>query len=167
VKIEIDQPITASVQEAQAALLDADFYKSLGKLEGISAPEVRSLSTDGTHARAVLGYRFSGQLNGVARAMLDPAKLTWAQVSEVDLEARKTEVEMVPDNYASLLSFSGWYELRDAGEGRCCQHFEGELRVHVPVVGALAEHAIAGSIRENFANTARLLEEFIATRRPS
>jgi len=165
VKICVDQPIAATPEEAQAAFLDPAFYENLGQLEGISAPEVRSLSVSEGRARAVLGYRFSGQLNGVARSMLDPAKLTWAQETEVDLANRHTEVRMVPDNYAGLLSFSGWYELRGTEDGQCCQHFEADLRVHVPLLGGLAEHAIAGSIRQNIADTARLLERHIARSR--
>jgi hypothetical protein len=164
-RIRIDQVITANVEEAQAAFLDPAFYASLGELPGISAPEVRSLSSVPDGARAVLGYRFSGQLNGVARAILDPAKLTWSQITEVDLATHRSQVRMVPDNYAGLLSFSGWYDLRPSGIGTCCQHFEANLVVHVPLVGPLAERAIAGSIRQNIATTAALVERYVATRR--
>ena len=65
-KISLDQPIAVSAEEAQAAYLDPAFYTSLGELSGISAPEVRSFSQSPDHARIVLGYRFSGQLNGPA-----------------------------------------------------------------------------------------------------
>ena len=92
----------------------------------------------------MLGYRFAGTLNGPARRLLDPAKLTRAQVTDVDLTSRRTQVEMVPDNYSGLFSFKGWYELRDEADGRSTQHFEGDLRVHLPLLGPLAERAIAG-----------------------
>jgi hypothetical protein len=163
VKTSFDQPIATSAGDAQAAFLDPDFYAGLGALPGISAPEVRSCSRPSPgRARIVLGYRFAGTLNGPARRLLDPAKLTWAQVSEVDLAARRTQVEMVPDNYAGLFSFSGWYELRDQGESSSCQHFEGDLRVHLPVLGPLAERAIANGIRQNLATTAQLIERYVA-----
>jgi len=164
-QIRLDQPIAASADEAQAAFIDPAFYRDLGQLDGISAPELRSFSASAGHVRAVLGYRFSGQLNGVARQILDPAKLTWAQVTEVDLATRRSEVHMVPDNYAGLLSFEGWYELRSTADAKCCQHFEADLRVHLPLLGPVAERAIAGSIRENVAATARLLERHIAAQR--
>jgi hypothetical protein len=185
VKIQVDQPIAAPVQDVQAAFLDPGFYASLGELPGISAPEVRSLSRIGPcpsnpadpvgadlgpagaeRARIVLGYRFSGTLNGPARRLLDPAKLTWSQVSEVDLVARRTAVELVPDNYAGLFSFTGWYELRAQDDARSSQHFEGDLRVHLPVLGPLAERAIAGSIRQNLAATAKLVERYLSGRAP-
>jgi hypothetical protein len=166
-RIALDQPIAASAAEAQAAFLDPGFYESLGELDAISAPEVRSFSAGPDRARTVLGYRLSGVLNGPAKALLDPAKLSWSQVTEVDLGSRRSQVRMVPDNYAGLLSFSGWYELDDVSQGRCRQHFEADLRVHVPLLGALAERAIAGSIEQNIAATARLLERYIASHRAS
>jgi hypothetical protein len=166
-KIRVDQPIDATVEEAQAAFLDPAFYRSLGELEGISAPEVRSFSSGPQRASSVLGYRFSGNLNGVAKTILDPSKLTWAQETEVDLATRRSEVRMVPDNYGRLLSFSGWYELRSTDDGRCIQHFEADLRVNMPLVGPLAERAIVGSIYQNIAETAHLVERFVAAQRAS
>jgi hypothetical protein len=161
-EIVLDQPIAASAEDAQSAFLDPDFYRSLGELPDISAPEVRSFSAGPETARIELGYRFAGELNGPAKMILDPEKLTWSQVTEVDLATRRSTVRMVPDNYAGLLSFQGWYELHDVGEHQCSQHFEADLRAHIPLLGALAERAIAGSIRQNLADTAHLIERFVA-----
>jgi Protein of unknown function (DUF2505) len=163
-KISLDQPIAVSAEKAQAAYLDPGFYRSLGELSGISAPEVRSLSQSSGHARIELGYRFAGELNGPARRVLDPQKLTWSQVTDVDLATRRSEVQMVPDNYQGLLSFTGWYELRDVSQHECSQHFEGDLRIHLPVLGPLAERALGGSIRQNMAETAHLIERYAATK---
>jgi hypothetical protein len=161
-RISLDQPIGVSVDAAQAAFVDPAFYHSLGELSGISAPEVRSFSQNADHARLVIGYRFAGQLNGPAKRLLDPEKITWSQVTDVDLSARRSEVRMVPDNYQGLLSFSAWYELRGEGEGQCRQHFEGDLRIRLPLLGPLAERAIGGSIRQNIAETAGLVERYVA-----
>jgi len=162
VEIVLDQPIAASAEDAQSAFLDPDFYRSLGELPDISAPEVRSFSAGPGTARIELGYRFAGELNGPAKMILDPERLTWSQVTEVDLATRRSTVRMVPDNYAGLLSFQGWYELHDVGEHQCSQHFEADLRAHIPLLGPLAERAIAGSIRQNLADTAHLIERFVA-----
>jgi hypothetical protein len=164
VKICVDQPIAASAEEAQAVLLDAGFYSSLSSLEGISPPELRSVEARDGRVRAVVVYRFSGELSGPAAAILDPAKLSWAQISDTDLATRRTEVKMAPDNYSNLLSFSGWYEIRPTGRDRCVQHLEADLSVHVPLLGRLAERALAGSVRKNFAGTAVLLERYVAAR---
>lgn len=166
-RVVIDQQIMASAQEAQQALLDRDFYAALGELEGISAPEVRtiSVSPDAGTATVVIGYRFDGQLNGTARNILVPAKLTWVQETHVDINSRRSSLRMLPDNYQKLLTFSGWYELRDQTGNDCAQHLEADLRVHVPFVGPLAEKALCGSIRQNIATTAELIGNFVASRR--
>ena len=163
-KILLDQPIAVSVEAAQAAFTDPAFYRSLSELSGISAPEVRSFSRTGDQVHLVIGYRFVGQLNGPARRLLDPDKITWSQVTDADLSTGRSEVRMVPDNYQGLLSFSAWYELRSEGEHKSSQHFEGDLRVRLPILGPLAERAIGGSIRQNVAETAHLVERFVAAR---
>jgi len=160
VRVSLDQPIALSAPEAQAAFSDPAFYRSLGELPGISAPAVLSFSEGPSHTTMVLGYRFAGELNSIARKLLDPGKLTWSQTTEVDLASRRTEVRMVPDHYAGLFSFDGWYELRATTEGRCCQHLEADLRVHLPLLGPLAERGIATAVRENLAATARLVERY-------
>jgi Protein of unknown function (DUF2505) len=162
-KIFLDQPMAVSADAAQAAFADPAFYQSLGELAGISAPEVRSFSQTNDRVHMVLGYRFAGQLNGPAKRLLDPEKITWSQVTDIDLTARRTEVRMVPDNYQSLLSFNAWYELRSEGEETCSQHFEGDLRVRLPLLGPLAERAIGGSIRQNLAETAHLVERYVTS----
>jgi hypothetical protein len=168
----IDQPIETSASKAQEAFLDPAFYQSLGQLESISPPVILALSCEGGWAHLELRYRFSGELSGPARRILDPAKLSWVQVTDVNLVARRSEVQMVPDHYANLLKFSGWYELRDLGgrpakdleyearPERCVQHFEADLRVNVPLLGGLAERAIAGSILRNVAETAWLVGRY-------
>jgi Protein of unknown function (DUF2505) len=161
-RILLDQPMAVSAEAAQAAFVDPAFYQSLGELGGISAPEVRSFSQTPDHVHLELGYRFTGQLNGPAKRLLDPEKITWSQVTEVDLANRRTEVRMVPDSYQGLLSFAAWYELRSEGEGKCTQHFEGDLRVRLPLLGPLAERAIGGSIRQNLAETAHLVERYVS-----
>ncbi|HET9060954.1 MAG TPA: DUF2505 family protein [Acidimicrobiales bacterium] len=160
-KFQVDQPVRAPVDDVQAAFVDASFYASLGSLPGIATPELRSLERDGERAHLVVGYRFSGQLNGPARRILDPQQLSWALVSDVDVACRRTQVSMVPDHYGQLLSFSGWYELAGTEDGGCSQHFEAELRVHVPVLGPAAERALARSVRDNLAATASLVERWL------
>lgn len=159
-KIVVDEVMSVATEQVQEAFLDPEFYAGLGSLGAIAPPELRSLTRSERRATAVVAYRFAGQLNGPARRLLDPGKLSWAQVTEMDLEAHRAEVTMVPDNYANLLSFAGWYELSDAGPGRCRQHLEADLRVHLPLLGPLAERALATSVRDNLAGTARLVETF-------
>jgi hypothetical protein len=161
VRVELDQPIAVSADRAQEALVDPGFYAALGSLPNISAPEVRRWERSPGHVHLVLGYRFAGELNGPARRILDPAKLSWSQEADVDLAARRTEVLMVPDTYRSLLSFAASYTIEQDGPDRCRQRLAGDLRVNLPLLGPVAERAIAGGVRDNLAATARLIEKHV------
>jgi len=163
VRLVLDQDIALSAEDAQAVLTDPAFYHDLGELPGISPPAVLSFSKGHGHARLVLGYRFSGQLPGAVRHLVDPERLTWSQETDVDLSSRHTEVKMVPGSYKGLFSFTGWYDLRDQGQGLCTQHLEADLRVHLPLLGPVAERAIAAGVRQNLAATARLVERYAAS----
>lgn len=147
--------------QAQKAFTDPGFYSSLAALPNISAPDVRSFAASGDRVELVLGYRFAGTLSGPARLMLDPAKLTWSQKTTTLLSERRTEVTMVPDHYQDLLSFRGEYTLSPAAEGHCYQHLEADLGVNIPLLGPLAERAIASGVKENLAATARLVERYV------
>ena len=161
-RLIIDQPLAVSAEQAQAVLADPAFYRSLGALPNISVPEVRAQDVSDRQARLVLGYHFDGRLSGPARRVLDPAKISWAQYSEADLAERRTEVKMVPDHYQGLFSFEAWYRIDPRGSAASTQHFEADLRVHLPLLGPLAERAIASGIRENLAATALLVERYAA-----
>ena len=115
--------------------MDPAFYRSLGSYRAYRPQKCVLFLGPEDHVHLVIGYRFVGQLNGPARRLLDPDKITWSQVTDADLSTGRSEVRMVPDNYQGLLSFSAWYEFRGKGEDQCSQHFEGDLRVRLPSSG--------------------------------
>jgi hypothetical protein len=160
--VVLDQVIELSAERAQAVFADPAFYQTLGSLPSISAPAVLSFSLGHGRAKLILSYHFTGRLSGPARRLLDTSKLTWTQETEIDLSSRRTEVRMVPDHYEGLFSFQGWYALREGGPTRCTQHLEADLTVHLPLLGPLAERAIAVGVRQNLAETARLVERYSA-----
>ena len=135
-RICIDEPIAAGVDDAEAPSGPRFLRRPwrAGRYLGPRSPLAYGRPGKG-RSGSWWATRFSGQLNGAARRILDPAKLTWSQETDVDLASRRSEVRMVPDNYAGLLSFSGWYELDGLDKGHCNQHFEADLRIHVPVLG--------------------------------
>jgi hypothetical protein len=160
-KIVLDQPIATSAQDARAALVNPALYR-LGEVPGGPSPALLSSSAEPGRVTIVLGYRFAGELSSLARTVVDPAKLTWSQVSETDLATGHTDVRTVPDHYKELLSFAGWYELHEVDSTSCSQHLEADLRVRLPLLGPPAERAIASGIRQDLAETARLVERFVA-----
>jgi hypothetical protein len=69
---------------------------------------------------------------------------------------------MVPDHYRDRLDCSGSYTLSPDGPARTIQHMDGDLQVHYPVVGRLAERGIVMGLREHVAQEATVLERWIS-----
>jgi hypothetical protein len=68
---------------------------------------------------------------------------------------------MVPDHYRDRLECQGCYTLRPDGPDRTIQHTEGDLRVHFPIVGKLAERGIVLGLKEHLAEEASVLERWV------
>jgi hypothetical protein len=163
-RVVVDQALAVPAADAQAALIEPGFYVALGAMPNISAPIIREEHREAARVELLLAYRFTGTISGPARRILDPAKLSWTQRATVDLERRRTAIAMTPDHYPNLLSFTGWYELRDDGPDATVQHLEADLRVAIPLVGAVAERAIATGIRQHLGEEAHILERYVGQR---
>ena len=157
----VDQVIAADPDAVQAAFCDDDFYPALGSLPGIAAPEVIEHRLVDGAVRLRVRYRFNGSLAPPARAVLDPAKLSWIDCSTVDVGARRTQWEIQPEHYGRNLQCGGEYAFVPGPDGSTTQHLEGELRVRWPLVGSLVERALLTGLRQHLAGEARIVERFI------
>jgi len=164
VHFSVDQPVAGSCERVEQALLDPAFYRALATIPNIGEPNVlEHTEVDGrVHMR--IHYAFTGDLAPAARRVLDPAKLTWVMESTADPASHATTFRMVPDHYRDRLECAGTYTLLSDGPERSIQHMEGDLRVHFPVVGRLAERGIFLGLKEHLAQEAGVLERWIETR---
>ena len=164
-RFSVDQRIAGPCDDVVAAFVDPAFYEELGQMPKIGRPEIlERREADGTvHLR--VRYAFTGDLAAPARAVLDPTKMTWVVESSVDRTAHRTEFRMLPDHYGKRLECHGSYVLEADGADTTVQHFQGELIVHYPVVGSLAERGIVTGLKEHLAEEATILERWLAQRR--
>jgi hypothetical protein len=152
----VEQPLAVARDFAVRALVDPDFYASMGTMDNIGTPEVLRREERGSAVHLAVRYRFTGSLARPARALLDPAKLSWVIESEMFVEDHRAEFRMLPDNYADRLQCAGTYEFEERGD-HSAQLVEGELRVHLPVVAAAAERGILAGLRQHLADEAELV----------
>ena len=148
---------------AEQALVDPGFYESMGAMGKIGTPEVLSRTDDGTAVRIAVRYRFTGSLAAPARAVLDPAKMTWVIESTMHRAEHLAQFRMVPDHYADRLECSGTYRFEERGK-HAAQTVEGDIIVHVPLVGRAVERAILMGLREHMAEEAGLVAQWAARR---
>ena len=163
-RFQHDQAIAAPCDQVEAAFCDPRFYEALEAMPNLGRPEVLGREERDGRMHLRVRYAFTGDLPGPARRVLDPAKLTWVVESTVDRTSHRTEYRMVPDYYPQRLECHGAYTLVAETPRSTTQRMAGELVVHYPVVGRLAERGIVLGLKEHLAAEAGVLEHWLAER---
>jgi hypothetical protein len=161
VRFTIDQRFSAAPEAAARAFADPALYLAFQDLPKMSRPEVLSHEADGDQVVLQIRYRFNGELSAAARAVLDPARLTWVEHAIHDLAARTATFRMVPDHYADRFRCSGSYRFEADGTGTR-RHCEGEIKVRALLVAGAVENAIVSGLREHLADEVPVVERFLA-----
>jgi hypothetical protein len=154
VRFELTQRIRAPLEAVEAAFVDPDFIAELATLPKLGRPELLDQEDGGDHLSQRVRYAFAGELSARVKAVIDPKKLTWVEVSTLDRATHCTTFKIVPDYYGRMLEASGEISLTTAkdpsdGEARTLRQAEGQLVVHMPIVGRKVEAAIIGGLREH------------------
>jgi hypothetical protein len=159
----ITQHIAAPADAVAAAYADPDFYATLQGLPKLDAAEVLGHEVDGDTVRMRIRYRFVGELSSAVRAVVDPNKLTWVEVSTHRLATREVTFRMEPDHYADRFSCSGSYRLDATSEGaNTVRRSTGDLTIRMRFVGGRVEQAIVSGLQEHLASEVPLVEQWVA-----
>jgi Protein of unknown function (DUF2505) len=160
VHFHVEQPIAAGRPAVEEAFVDPAFYRSLGDLDALAPPEVLECEPDPESAQVVLlrvRYRFKGNLSPAVRRVIDPARLTWVDVSRFDRANHLITFHMEPDNYPDRLWCEGTYRFDAPTDGSTVMVMDGEVRVSFPLVGGLVERAVVTGMRQYLATVAKIL----------
>jgi hypothetical protein len=161
VRFTIDQRFSAAPDGVARAFANPDLYRAFQDLPKMSRPEVLAHEVDGNEVALQIRYRFNGELSPAARAVIDPARLSWVEHATHDLAARTTRFRMVPDHYGDRFQCSGSYRFETDGTGTL-RHCEGDIRVRALLVGGAVEHAIVSGLREHLDDEVDVVEAFLA-----
>jgi hypothetical protein len=159
-RFSIEQRFAADVDAVARAYADPALYAALDGLPKLSDPEVVGHDVDGDIVVMQVRYRFGGELSSAARAVIDPARLTWVERSTHDLERRSTTFTMVPDHYADRFQCKGSYRF-EADVGGCRRQGEGDLRVKAFLVAGAVEGAIVSGLKEHLVDEVPVVEAFV------
>ena len=146
VKFAVEQKYEAPPEDVLAAYADPTTWEQLGPFSRVNIVEV--LDSAGTPERPVLRirYRFIADLPSAARAVVDPAKLTWVEETTYDLQNRTSTMRFQPDFYGSKLSASA--STTFSGADNTQRRVQGDLRVKVLLVGGQVEGAIVSGLKD-------------------
>lgn len=160
-RFRIEQFLPGPLEQVEAAFVDPDFLARLAELPNVGHPELLDQRVVGPLVHQRVRYAFSGDLSPAVTRFVDPAKLTWIEVSTLDRRTHITDFEIQPDHYANRLSCRG--RMRLAGEGTATRRTaEGDLTVHIPFVGRKAEQAIISGLTEHARIEAETLGRWLA-----
>jgi Protein of unknown function (DUF2505) len=162
-RFAIDQAIASPPDAVAATYADPDFYSTLVDLPNLGTPEVLSHDVDGDTVELRIRYRLVRDLSAPVRAVVDPKKLTWVEVSTHRVPDLEVTFVVEPDNYADRFKGSGSYRFDASGDGDgTVRHGTGDVSVRMPLVGRRVEQAIVAELQEHLASEVPLVERWVA-----
>ena len=162
-RFRLEHHFDAPIDVVAATLVDPDYIEQMAELPGVGRPEVLDQHTVDRTWHQSVRYRFVGDLPAVARAFVDPARLSWVEVSATDLDAHTTTWRLDADHYADRFTCQGTSSLTSTGAGTT-RVLDGDLRLKVAFVGGKAEKGLVSGLTERLAGEPGLLAAFIRSR---
>ena len=161
-RFRIDQRLAAPVERVEAALVDRAWYQAVHASEAVWAPELLEVDDGGGPLVGLrVRYRFRGRLSSAAARVVDPARLSWVEVSTLDRRSHTIDLRVEPDSYADKLRFTGSILLRSQGD-TTARELDGDVKVKVPLVGGKVEGAVVSGLREHAAVEEAVFATFAA-----
>lgn len=162
-RFEIEQRFSAPLIDVEAAFYDPALLEPIAALSPLGRPELLEQVENGPTVRRRIRYAFTGHLSGAARAVVDPHRLTWVEVSVLDRTTHRTEIEIVPDHYRDRLHCAATVTMHEQ-DGVTRRVTQGDLRVTVAFVGARVEHAIVAGLRKHAAAEEQVVQGWLDDR---
>jgi hypothetical protein len=163
VDFHLEQVFAAEPDAVAAAYADPLLYAAFEALPKMGRPELVGHSRELDVVTLQVRYAFAGELSSAARAVLDPARLTWVERSRHDLAERSVTFTLVADHYADRFTASGRYRFVADGDGTR-RIADGTIKVKALLVASAVERAIISGLHEQSASEVAVVESFIAGR---
>ena len=157
-RIAIRQAVSVAPAQAMAAYGSPAFYAGRPVRDDIAVLEVVRHDDDGQRVLIEVRFAFTGSVSPAVRAVIDPAKMSWITRTEVRPAEARTDWVVLPDHYPDRLRASGSYGFApgDDGPASTVITVEGDVRIHVPIVGRSVERVIVSDL-------ARYIEDEVAS----
>jgi hypothetical protein len=162
-RFTVDQRFAADPAAIARAYADPELYAHQEDGPKLARPELVAHEVEGDTVRLQVRYRFRGELGAAARAILDPARLSWVEHSTHDLAALTTTFVLRPDHYADRFRCEGSLRIT-AADGGCRRQGTGELRVRAPLVAGTVERTLINDLQDHLAGEVPVVEAFVADR---
>ena len=147
-KFDVEASVAVPPAQAVAAYGTPAFYDGRPVRDDIAVLGVLRHEHTGIQVLIDVHYAFKGSVSSAVRAVIDPAKMSWVTRTVIDLERQASTWEVHPDHYPDRLTAAGRHRFMPADGGAATViRVEGELKVHVPIVGRTVERVIVSDLR--------------------
>jgi hypothetical protein len=154
VRFAFEQTVAVRPAQVVAAYGSPAFYEGRPTRDDIALLGVVNHEDTGPRVLIEVRYAFTGSVSAAVRRVIDQKKMSWVTRTVIYPAENRTSWEVLPDHYPDRLTSAGSHRFRAAdGEGGTADatvtvvSVEGELKVHVPIVGRSVERVIADGLR--------------------
>ena len=147
-KFSFDALVAVPPAHAGAAYGVPAFYEGRSVRDDIAMLGVVRHEDAGDRVLIDVHYAFTGSVSSAVRAVIDPSKMSWVTRTVIYPGELRSTWDVVPDHYSDRLTSAGVKRWLPADGGAATVvSVEGELRVHVPIVGRSVERVIVSDLR--------------------
>lgn len=150
-KFATTQTVAVPPARAIAAYATPAFYEGRAVRDHIEVLEVVRHEDTGSRLLMEVRFAFRGPISPAVQRFIDHNKMTWITRNEIRPDEARADWQVLPDHYPDRLKASGVYTFeRGADADGAVVGIEGELKVHVPVLGKSVEKVIVSGLRNYF-----------------
>jgi hypothetical protein len=164
VKFANEQAVAVSPARAMAAYGTPAFYEGRTKRDNIEVIEVVRHEDTGARVLMEVRFAFRGPISPAVQRIIDRNKMTWITRNEIKPDEARADWVVLPDHYPDRLSAGGVYRFdpgADGPETSTVVAIEGDLKVHVPILGRSVEKVIVSGLRKYFAAEVQTIPDLV------
>lgn len=132
-----------------AAYSSPAFYEGRDVRDHIEVLEVVRHEDTGSRLLMEVRFAFRGPISPAVQRFIDHNKMTWITRNEIRPDEARADWQVLPDHYPDRLKSSGVYTF-DGDDESSVVGIEGDLKVHVPLLGKSVERVIVSGLRKYF-----------------
>ena len=158
-KFATTQAVAVPPARAMAAYGSPSFYEGRPIRDHIEVLEVVGHEDTGSRLLMEVRFAFRGPISPAVQRIIDRNKMSWITRNEIRPDEARADWQVLPDHYPDRLSAAGVYTFEagpggagagaDAGASTVVG-IDGELKVHIPVLGKSVERVIVSGLRKYF-----------------
>lgn len=147
------QAVDVPPERAVAAYGTPAFYEGRPVRDHIEVLELVRHEDTGARVLVEVRFAFRGPISPAVQRVIDRDKMSWITRNELRPDEARADWTVLPDHYPDRLSAGGAYRFEPDGDGAAAGtvvSIEGDLKVHVPLLGRSVEKVIVSGLRRYF-----------------